>query len=281
MTPTAADNPAWHSSCGEELRFYTLTSIAALVVAKGARGLGLHSRFQAAIEKAFFHGKSTRKSVYLTFVIGNVFLMLILFYLLLNTVAYDWTGQLYPAGSGFRLQTPLDTAIPFVPEMVIFYLYLFYPLVILTMLFFAFVEYRRGYALGWSLVAINAVAVLIYVVFPVSTYWYRQQLLANPIVGNFWATQVYKIFGSDTSFNCFPSLHAAVSTICFFTWFQYSKAKPSIVTKTTAALALVIAAGVILSTLFIKQHYIADEIAGIALAWIIGVVVFKKLWKSR
>ena len=38
--------------------------------------------------------------------------------------------------------------------------------------------------------------------------------------------------------------------------------------------------GVILSTLFIKQHYIADEIAGIALAWIIGTLLFKKLWKT-
>ena len=206
--------------------------------------------------------------------------MLVLFYFLLNTVAYNWTGQLYAAGSGFRLQTGLDSAIPFVPEMVIFYIYLFYPFVILTMLYFAFVEYRKGYALGWSLVAINGVAILIYIAFPVSTIWYRQELLANPIVGNFWATQVYHVFASDTPFNCFPSLHAAGSTICFFTWFQYSKVKPSRITKSVAFLALFIAAGVILSTLFIKQHYIADEIAGIALAWIVGVLVFRKLWKS-
>ncbi len=233
-----------------------------------------------AVEKAFFKSKSSRKSVYVTYVIGNVVLMLLLFYLLLNNLAYDWTGQLYPAGSGFRLNTALDNAIPFVPQMVIFYTYLFYPLVILTMLFFAFVEYKKGYALGWSLVTINAVAILIYIVFPVSTYWYRQNLLAHPLVGNFWATQVYNIFASDTSFNCFPSLHAAVSTICFFTWFQYAKIKPSKTTKAVAAVALAIAAGAILSTLFIKQHYIADEIAGIALAWVVGTVLFKKLWKT-
>ena len=240
--------------------------------------MGLHDRFQTALEKTFFRGKSTRKSVYLTYVIGNVVLMLVLFYLLLNNLAYNWTGQLYPAGSGFRLETGLDAMIPFVPEMVIFYVYLFYPLVILTMLYFAFVEYRKGYALGWSLVAINAIAVLIYIVFPVSTYWYRQNLLANPIVGNFWANQVYSIFASDTSFNCFPSLHAAVSTICFFTWFQYAKIKPGKTTKAVAIIAFVIAAGVILSTLFIKQHYIADEIAGIALALVIGTLLFNKLW---
>jgi len=242
--------------------------------------MGLHARFQAAIEKVFFKGKSSRNSVYLTYVIGNVILMLLLFYLLLNTFAYDWTGQLYPVGSGFRLQTGLDTAIPFVPQMVIFYLYLFYPFVILTMLYFAFVDYRKGYALGWSLVAINGIAILIYIVFPVSTFWYRQELLAHPLVGNFWASQVYHIFATDTSFNCFPSLHAALSTICFYTWFQYAKGKPSKTTKAVAAAAFVIAVGVILSTLFIKQHYIVDEIAGIALAWVIGTFLFKKLWKN-
>ena len=212
--------------------------------------------------------------------IGNVVLILVLFYFLLNNVAYDWTGQLYPAGSGFRLDTGLDAMIPFVPEMVIFYIYLFYPLGILTMLYFAFIEYRRGYALGWSLVAINAIAILIYVVFPVSTFWYRQDMLAHPMVANVWADQVYNVFANDTSFNCFPSLHAAVSTICFFAWFRYSKIKPSKTTKSLTIVALVIASGVVLSTLFIKQHYIADEIAGVALTLLVGKIIFDKFWKN-
>ena len=243
--------------------------------------LGFHNRLQTAVEKVFFKQKPTRKSVYVTFVIGNVILMLFLFYFLLNNVAYNWTGQLYPAGSGFRLETSLDAVIPFVPEMVIFYVYLFYPLVILTMLYFAFIEYKRGYALGWSLAAINAVAVLIYIVFPVSTFWYRQDLLAHQMIGNYWAEQVYKIFANDTSFNCLPSLHAAVSTICFFAWFQYAKIKPSITTKAISITALIIAVGVILSTLFIKQHYIADEIAGVLLALFVGKLVFDKFSKNK
>lgn len=247
----------------------------------GNTKLGLHYRLLTVVEKLFFKRTSTRKSVYVTFVIGNVVLMVVLFYFLLNTVAYDWTGQLHPAGSGFRLDTGLDAMIPFVPEMVIFYVYLFYPLVILTMLYFAFIEYKRGYALGWSLVAINAKAVLIYIVFPVSTFWYRQDLLAHPMVANVWADQVYSIFANDTSFNCFPSLHAAVSTICFFAWFRYAKIKPSKITKAASIAVLVIAVGVILSTLFIKQHYIADEIAGVALALFVGKLVFDKFWKIK
>ncbi len=245
--------------------------------------MGLPERLQKSIEKAFFKSKSTKRSVYLTYVILNVALMLLLFYIVLNTFVYDWTGQLYPAGSGYRLDWvfgSLDNAIPFVPQMVIFYVYLFYPMVILTMLYFAFVKYKEGYALAWSLVVINAVAALIYIVFPVSTYWYRQELLANPMVNNFWASQVYSIFAHDTSFNCFPSLHAAISTICFYSWFRYSQTKPSLTTKAIAAIVFVIATGVILSTLFIKQHYIADEIAGIALAYVVGRLTFNRLWKN-
>jgi membrane-associated phospholipid phosphatase len=207
--------------------------------------------------------------------------MLVLFYFLLNTVAYDWTGQLYPSGSGFHLDTPIDRMVPFVPEMVVFYVYLFYPLVILTMAYFAFVEYRRGYAFGWSLVAINGIAIAIYIVFPVSTFWYRQELLAQPIANNFWATQVYGVFAGDTSFNCFPSLHAAVSTICFYAWFRYAHEKPNLAIKATTVLVFVIAAGVILSTLFIKQHYIADEIAGIVLAGGAGKLVFDYYQKGH
>ncbi len=210
--------------------------------------------------------------------------MLVLFYLVLNTFAYDWTGQMYPLASGYNLSFlsgGLDNVIPFMPQWVIFYEYLFYPTVILTMLFFGFIAYKRGYPLGWSLIFINAIAILVYIAFPVSTYWWRHDYLAQPLTGNFWATQVYNIWENDTPFNCFPSLHAAVSTACFYAWFQYSKAKPLTITKLVAAATLVIAVGVVLSTLFVKQHYIADEIAGVALALAVSYVVFRYFQKAK
>lgn len=226
-----------------------------------------------------FKGKSKR-TVYLTYVAVNIFLMLVLFYIVLNNYAYNWTGQMYPEGSGFNLATDLDKAIPFIPETAVFYIYMFYPLSLLTMIYFGFVEYKKGVGLGLALVAINAAAVAVYIVFPVSTYWYRQELLAQPLTGSFWADQVYSVFERDTSFNCFPSLHAAVSTICAYTWFRYEKLKPSKTTQTVAVLTAVIAAGVVLSTLFVKQHYIVDELAGVALALIVGKLVFDRFWKK-
>ena len=246
--------------------------------------LEIHEKLQRGIERLFFEGKSTRNSRYLTYAVGNIILMFILFYFLLNNIAYNWTGQLYPVGSGFSLNFlfgGLDSAIPFVPEWVIFYVYFFYPTVILTMFYFGFIEYKKGYALGWSLVFLSAVAVLIYMAFPVSTYWWHQDFLARPMTDNFWAGQAYSIWASDTSFNCFPSLHAAVSTICFFTWYQYCKTKPAAIIKLVTIATLIIAGGVILSTLFIKQHYIADEVGGIALALTVGRITFNHLSKNQ
>jgi hypothetical protein len=79
----------------------------------GRTALKLHESFQKGIEKVFFGERSTKSSAYLTYVMGNVILMLFLFYILLNRIAYDWTGQLYPVGSGFRLDFGgLEDAIP-------------------------------------------------------------------------------------------------------------------------------------------------------------------------
>ena len=246
-------------------------------------GLKLHEILERSLETVFFRGKATKSSVYLSYVIGNVILMLLFIRLLFIRIPYQWTASLYPVGFAFHLDFlfgGLEDAIPLVPQMIIFYEYLFYPMAVLTTLYFAFVEYRKGYALGWSLVAINAIAVAIYAVFPVSVYWWHQEFLAHPIVGNFWATQVYKVWAREAhDTHSFPSLHAAFSVTCFYTWYQYSKAKTLTATKLVAIVSFVITAGVILSTILIKQHYIADEIAGLGLAMSVCAPMFKHLWK--
>ncbi len=198
-----------------------------------------------------------------------------LYSIILVFIMYEWTGQLYPEGTGYRLDFLGDNLIPFVPEMAIFYVFLFFPMVILTLIYFAFIEDEKGYAFGWSIVIINAIATVVYILFPVSTYWWRQELLANRIKGNFFADTMYSIYEYDTSFNCLPSMHASMSAICFFVWYQYYKAKPNLKTKIIVIIAFIIALGVVLSTLFVKQHYIVDEIAGVSLAYIVGRYIFR------
>ena len=235
----------------------------------------LIQRFQALIEKLFFKGTSSRASEALSYMIVNLFLMVVVFDLALNTVVYNWTGGLY--SSGFHLNTALDNAIPFSPIWAIFYLYLFYWALEATMVFFAFIYYKQGYALAWALVLVNLVADLIYLVFPVTTDIYRAQIAAHPIVGSGLADAIYAYYKSDLSYNCFPSLHAAFTVLCFYAWYRFLRVKRNPLTIGIAVLALIIAAGTVLSTLFVKQHYIADEIAGIALGWAGGKLCYDRL----
>ena len=196
-------------------------------------------------------------------------------------ILYTWTGSLYPEGTGYRLDFLGENFIPFVPEMAIFYVFLFFPMLILTLIYFGFLDEEKGYGLGWSIVIMNAIATIIYIIFPVSTYWWRQELLANKIEGNFFADIMYFYYTHETSFNCLPSMHAGMSTICFFTWYQYYKINPTFKRKIIAIIAFIIAVGVVLSTLFVKQHYIIDEIAGVALAFAVGIIIFRRSsgWK--
>ena len=99
-------------SCPTEHRICCQTNFEAGI------SLKIHEKIQKSIERLFFKGKSTKLSVYVTYAIGNIALMLVVFYVLLNNIAYDWTGQLYPVGSGYNLSFlfgGLDNAVPFVP----------------------------------------------------------------------------------------------------------------------------------------------------------------------
>ena len=113
-------------------------------------------------------------------------------------------------------------------------------------------------------------------VFPVTTDLWRQQLLAHPPAGNMLARAMYDTYARDPSFNCFPSLHAAVATICWYAWQRYARQRPGPVVRAIAILMLAVGIGVVLSTLFVKQHYIADEIAGVLLALGVGRFVFAR-----
>jgi membrane-associated phospholipid phosphatase len=240
----------------------------------------IHSAFQRRIRTLLFKGKHELWAERVSYGIENLFLMLVLFYVLLNTLLYNWTGALYSEGTGFRLDWVfggLDNHIPFVPEMAVVYVHLFYSFTVLSMLYFAFIAGRKGYALGWTLVIVHAVAILIYIVFPVSTYWYRAELLAAPLQDNPLAEVMYGYYASDTSFNCFPSLHAAVSAAIAYAWCSYAKSEPHVLKTIAAAAAIVIASAVVLSTLFVRQHYIIDEIAGVLLAVLVARCIFRGL----
>jgi membrane-associated phospholipid phosphatase len=66
------------------------------------------------------------------------------------------------------------------------------------------------------------------------------------------------LYGADPPYNCFPSLHVAHSFVSALACYR--------VHRTLGFTAVTCASLVAVSTLFIKQHYVADVIAGIFMA---------------
>ena len=75
------------------------------------------------------------------------------------------------------------------------------------------------------------------------------------------------LYGADPPYNCFPSLHVAHSFV--------SALACSRVNRPLGRFALGCAALVAISTVFIKQHYVADVIAGILLAVTACAIFFR------
>jgi membrane-associated phospholipid phosphatase len=72
------------------------------------------------------------------------------------------------------------------------------------------------------------------------------------------------VYASDNAYNDFPSLHTSLSTILAIHWWRVDK---RIGIPVVIWVALVVA-----STVFVKQHYIADMISGLLLAF--GAALF-------
>lgn len=68
------------------------------------------------------------------------------------------------------------------------------------------------------------------------------------------------LYAADPPHNCFPSLHVAHSFVSALTCYRVHRA--------LGGAAVVSAALVALSTLFAKQHYVVDVVAGTLLAWV-------------
>jgi H+/Cl- antiporter ClcA len=80
------------------------------------------------------------------------------------------------------------------------------------------------------------------------------------------------LYDADPPYNCFPSLHVAHSFVSALTCYR--------VHRRVGITAVVCAALVGLSTLFTKQHYVLDVIAGVFLACV-AHVVFLRSYRSE
>ncbi len=193
-------------------------------------------------------------------------IILIAVYYIITKPMYDFIANVH-IREPTTLFTPLDYMIPFSSFFTIFYIFTFYPFIIFTIAYFAFIKPERFNKIFLSFLLIYIVAYTTYVIFPV--------IMIRPatLPGDFLSRVMGIVYKSDTPLNCFPSLHAANST---FTAYWLSKEKPRY-----KYLFWLIAILIIISTLFVRQHVIADEIYGFVLAYLAVIFVDLKAEKIK
>jgi membrane-associated phospholipid phosphatase len=180
-----------------------------------------------------------------------VLLLLFLAYFLLNS----------PREPIHSLETTVDDRIPLIPAFVFPYLSL-YVLLLVSVWRFLKAETR---IFTIAALAISLDLVISYLVF----LFYQTQVERPVILGSDFSSGILRtVYSLDKPFNAFPSLHTSLSALLALLWGRVgSRIQPAI------ALWAVL---IIASTMFTKQHYIADVFGGVAVALIsyFGAVKF-------
>jgi len=166
--------------------------------------------------------------------------------------------------SFISLDLPYENLIPQIPFFFIIYL-LAYPVALLPFILFNEKKILKRILTAYLLITL--ISSVIYIFFPT-------EITRLPLnLENFYDKLLFYFRKIDTNQNLFPSFHAGLVFLSTFICnLKYKK-----LGKILYLLSFII----VLSTLFIKQHYILDLIFGFLLASIIFRLVFKKTYKEN
>jgi membrane-associated phospholipid phosphatase len=155
---------------------------------------------------------------------------------------------------------PWDRALPLQPTWALIYGALYMFLIVLPVLVVREEAHiRRTF---WAYLAVWITAYVSFLVYP--TVAPRPPELA----GDGFATWGLRfLYEADPPYNCFPSLHVAHSFVSALTCYR--------VHRRLGLATLLCASLVAVSTLFTKQHYIADVIAGTLLAFAAYLIILR------
>ncbi len=153
----------------------------------------------------------------------------------------------------------LDDRIPFKPEFVFIYLSI-YPLFLLPFFFIRNAAFFRVFS--WAYITVMVVCYATYLTYPVAMLRpsFEQTSFST------WALQ--KVYNTDKPLNCFPSMHVAMSLLASLTIMEVHRVR--------GVLALLLTLLIAVSTLFIKQHYILDVVAGMLLTLLVYSLYFRQ-----
>ena len=173
---------------------------------------------------------------------------------------YIFIPELLPARTLHAPELPLDRLVPLEPGWALVYgaLYLF--LIVLPVLAVRHEEHIRRTVLAY--LTVWSVAYVCFMAFP--TVAPRPAEVAGEGFG-LWGLRI--LYSADPPYNCFPSLHVAHSFVSALTCYRLHRG---------VGMAAMIAATLVgVSTLFTKQHYVVDVVAGLFLAWLAYAVFLR------
>ena len=151
-----------------------------------------------------------------------------------------------------NLKTPLDAALPVIPIFVIPYVSL-QPIIYFTLIVLLLTRTRIFQSASLALIIAWFVSY--------GFYFFLQSEVVRPVLtGTDVLTRMIRdVYAGDNPFNDFPSLHTALSTIIALHWFRVDRRLGVVVALWTAL--------IVASTVLIKQHYLADVVSGLLLAF--------------
>ena len=165
------------------------------------------------------------------------------------TATYLPINEFSVGRDAWTLFLPGEERLPFLPIFEYLYVLTYFIAALLITTIRDYATFRRMIrATGLSLL----VAYTTYLLFPV--YFERPHLEVSSL--HTWLLSLEYL---DKPYNHFPSLHVTLSWLAVFA---------SQVSRRARVGFSVLAAGISVSTLFVKQHYVVDVLYGFVLAWI-------------
>ena len=111
------------------------------------------------------------------------------------------------------------------------------------------------------LITLNIGMITCYIIY----YFYPTYVPRPMITGtDFLSNMVLNLYAADNPYNCFPSIHVLNSALIAL--YTYESDKVFNIIKVICAF---ISGSIIISTMFIKQHYFADVVASIIFAFVL------------
>lgn len=173
---------------------------------------------------------------------------------------YIFIGETMPGRALHKPELPLDRMLPVQPMWALIYGVLYLFLIALPVFVVRQPEQIRRTVLAYLMIWLTA-----YVIF---LTWPTVAPRPVAVMGHgFIAWGLRFLYDADPPYNCFPSLHVAHSFVSAWTCIRVHRG---------VGIAAMLAASLVgLSTLFTKQHYVLDVVAGVALAYAAYVVFLR------